>query len=153
MVIAGKAGERPGRVSAAPLRATAGIGAVRLCLGRSRSGLFSELAASGFTDLERAFVRHLSRKVADAAMMELEAWLQQTLDAFSICLLTVSPTLPPNPNVSGWHVLLGPPAYTGHYRRYWDARSALWREHPDSFRADTPQNAACERFAYGGKAD
>jgi hypothetical protein len=77
------------------------------------------------------------------------------LDAMALCLaLAIAPLVPPRPDGSGWHLLAGPVVYDGDLRPvppewwYWDSALRVWRLHPGAFLADTPQQMACDHYAY-----
>ena len=77
------------------------------------------------------------------------------MDAMALCLaLALALLLPPDPAVSGWHMLTGPVSHVADLRRvpperwYWDAAPRVWRLHPGAFLAETPQQMACEQYQY-----
>jgi hypothetical protein len=75
------------------------------------------------------------------------------MDISDICLLSVLAMLPPQPSASGWHLLDGPPTYVEAWRPlaerwFWDARVRAWRRDPSDFKAETPQQMACDDFTY-----
>ena len=77
------------------------------------------------------------------------------MDAMAFCLaLAIGPLVPPRPSVSGWHMLAGPVFYHGDLHRvpperwYWDAALRIWRQQPEAFQAETPQQMACDSYQY-----
>ena len=77
------------------------------------------------------------------------------MDAMALCLaLAIAPLVPPHPGVPGWHMLAGPVFYHEDLHRvlperwYWDAALRIWRQHPEAFQAETPQQMACDSYQY-----
>ena len=80
------------------------------------------------------------------------------LDIISICLMFALPMLPPQSSISGWHVINGPPKLTegdvympGRYPSevwFWDSEVRVWRRHPNTPTAETPQQMTCDDFTY-----
>lgn len=79
------------------------------------------------------------------------------IEAALCAALLLASLLPPDTSRSGWHVIAppaplseAPPSPSDATRQlwWWDAEVRVWRGHPASFIAETPQQMACDNYAY-----